>query len=438
MKNLLYLLLSLLSVPTHGQNIFTVVGGGAGCYDCPATNARLSEPRGIAIDDTGNLYIRDDGQCRVLRVRPAIHGIFSRFAGDGTNGYSGNGSPAVGATIRTGSYVGTGHKGEVYVPDIHRLRKVTPDGIIHTIAGTGMAGYNGDGIPATAAMINVVRGVVTDDTGNVYFVDGVNQRIRRIDTFGIITTFAGTGVTGYSPDGSRADTVKFNNISMLAIDKTNNQYYYDNKRIRKIDAVTHLITTITGTGVAGFSGDNGPATAAQIEGGGIAIDTSGNLFFADVTNFRIRKVDTDGIITTIAGIGTSIFSGDGGPATAAGLKFAQMVAVNEEGDIFLADDLCQRVRVITHKPLQVTEQGYPAATLKIAPNPTSGNYSITVYSLFREEVEIVVTDITGKEVLRNKLYTNSPIQLLNQLMPGHYVVTAQTKDRQMKETLIVR
>lgn len=104
----------------------------------------------------------------------------------------------------------------------------------------------------------------------------------------------------------------------------------------------------------------------------------------------------------------------------------------------MSDVLCQRVRVITHKPLQVTEQGYPAPTLKIAPNPTSGNYSITVYSLFREEVQIVVTDITGKEVLHNRVFTNSPIQLQNHLLPGHYVVTAQTKDRQMKETLIVR
>lgn len=423
----------------QAQQIYTVAGGGTEWHNCPATNASLPEPYGVALDDSGSLLIRENALYRVMKVKPALHGIITSFAGNGIGGFSGDGFPAVAASLNSGSWVYIGHRGDMYISDVNRLRKVTANGIIRTIAGTGVGGYNGDGIPATSAQVNIVRGVVVDDTGSVYFVDGENLRIRKIDTFGIITTIAGTGATGFSPDGSKADTCRLTYIFSLAIDKNNDLYFFDDYRIRKISSGTNIVSTLAGTGVSGFSGDGGSATIAQFTACGIAIDTFGNLFLADVSNHRIRKLDKEGNINTIAGTGIAGFFGDGGNATAAKLRFPQMVAVNKEGDIFFSDGGNQRVRVITDKPLGIAmNQSEIKTGVRVVPNPVPGKHCVTIMSPHTEEAILIITDTQGKEIVRNKTLTNTQVDLPNSISTGVYFTTIILGSQQYREKLILQ
>ena len=197
----------------------------------------------------------------------------------------------------------------------------TPD-IITTVAGTGVAGFSGDGGPATQAEMNSPFQVITDGAGNVYFTDTQSHRVRKVTAAnGVITTVAGTGSPGYSGDGGAATAAELNSPFGLALDTAENLYIADreNHAVRRVDAVTGLISTVVGTGVAGFGGDGGPATAAMLRAPlGIAFDANGSLHVSDSDNVRIRAVDAlTGIITTVAGTGYDGFAGDGGPATAA-------------------------------------------------------------------------------------------------------------------------
>ncbi len=268
MKKLLFILL-FLPLCTQAQIIVTVAGGGSATTNgVPATSASIGLPYGVAMYNNGDLIILNPEDHKIYKVSPAYNGTITTIAGTGISGYSGDGGPATNAEFGYSQFITTDKNDNIYISDIFRLRKINASGIISTIAGTGVAGYNGDGIPATSAQVNVVRGIAVDDTGNVYFVDAENLRIRKIDTSGIIHTIAGTGVSGYSPDGSQADTAQFSLISMLSIDRFNDLYFLDNARFRKINHTTGLITTIAGTGIWGYSGDGGPATSAQIRGGG--------------------------------------------------------------------------------------------------------------------------------------------------------------------------
>ena len=267
MKKLLFLLL-FLPFCSNAQIIVTVAGGGTATLNgVPATSASIGLPYGVAMYNNGDLIILNPEDHKIYKVSPAYNGTITTIAGTGISGYSGDGGPATNAEFGYSQFITTDKNDNIYISDIFRLRKINASGIISTIAGTGVAGYNGDGILATSAQVNVVRGIAVDDTGNVYFVDGVNFRIRKIDTSGIIHTVAGTGISGYSPDGSKADTAQFSMISMLSIDRFNDLYFFDNYRIRRINHTTGLITTIAGTGIVGYSGDGGPATSAQIRGG---------------------------------------------------------------------------------------------------------------------------------------------------------------------------
>lgn len=211
---------------------------------------------------------------------------------------------------------------------------------INTIAGSGNTGYCGDGGSALAACFGNQADVVIDRKGNLYIADRGNNRIRMVNTAGIITTFAGDGGTGgYGGDGGQATNATLNYCPSVAVDKIGNVYIGDvnNYRIRKIDTMG-IITTIAGTGVAGFSGDGGQATAAQIYSAiGIAVDSNCNIYIADGGNFRIRKINTSGIINTIAGIGTYGFSGDGAQATAAQFYYLNNLYIDNNGNLYFTD-----------------------------------------------------------------------------------------------------
>ena len=218
--------------------------------------------------------------------------------------------------------------------------------VITTLAGNGLQGSAGDGGAATSAALSNAQGVAVDAAGNVYIADGGNYKIRKVSTTGIITTIAGTGIAGFSGDGGQATAANINTPFGIVVDASGNVIFSDNTRIRKI-STTGIITTIAGDGTAGYSGDGGLATAARITAYGMAFDGAGNLFFADAGTNRIRKIATNGIISTVAGTGTAGYSGDGGLATSANLNVPIAVAVDASGNIYIGDLYNYRVRKIT-------------------------------------------------------------------------------------------
>ncbi|MBL8292850.1 MAG: hypothetical protein JNN08_13485 [Bryobacterales bacterium] len=323
--------------------ISTTAGGGSAfpgdrtkateinfCFDDRSLSA-------LANDRDGNLYI---AACWVQKVGP--DGILSLLAGNGTYSIGGDGGPATSAQFFGPTGLARDRSGNLYVADIgnNLVRKVTPEGIIQTVAGTGEDGFGGDGGPAAEATLNAPRSVVADSEGALYISDSLNCRIRKVSADGRITTIAGTGGRGASADGAEALQA---NIcpGALALDTQGNLLFNDQgSRIRKIDG-TGIITTVAGNGQFGFSGDGGPATDASLyEPWSLAVDKSNNLLFTDTVNNRIRKVSPDGIISTIAGVSATSFStivGDGGPATEAVVFSPTSVAVDSNGNILISD-----------------------------------------------------------------------------------------------------
>jgi sugar lactone lactonase YvrE len=294
------------------------------------------------------MYIADAVNIVVRKISTA--GVITRVAGTGVAGYNGDGILATTAQVNQPFDVIVGADGSVYFGECggHRIRKVSPAGIISTIAGNGVAGFSGDGGLATAARVSGPGGLCFDHDGNLYIADGGNHRIRKISAAGIITTIAGNGLPGYSGDGVAATATKLYYAGYLCMDPAGNLYVSDNgnHRIRKIDP-SGIITTVAGNGVGTYAGDGGPATAASIYfPAGINMDASGNLYIADYSNHRVRKVAPSGTITTFAGTGVAGFSGDGGPATAAKFDFAVDVELDACGTVYIGDMDNHRVRKI--------------------------------------------------------------------------------------------
>ncbi len=248
--------------------------------------------------------------------------------------------------------------GNLYIADSinNRIRKVDTSGIIKTFAGNGTQGFSGDGGQATAAALNYPYGVVVDKSGNLY-ISGDN-RIRKVDTNGIITTFAGNGAKAsngqgtYSGDGGPATAAGLGDPSGIAFDTAGNLYICDlqNNRVRKVDK-NGIITTFAGNGLGKLAGEGGPAAAASLYApSALTFDSLGNLYILDTGNLRVRRVDTNGIISTYAGNGVAGFSGDGGPATSATLNRPEGITCDKSGNIYIADYNNDRVRVVTVLP----------------------------------------------------------------------------------------
>jgi len=239
--------------------------------------------------------------------------IIETVAGNGTGGYSGDESPATDAQLDFPLGVAVDASGNLYIVEWinNCIRKVDASGIITTVAGNGTSGYRGDGGPATNAQLDCVHGVAVDASGNIYITDTGNYRVRKVDPSGVITTVAGNGAWGYSGDEGPATNAQLDWPLGMAVDALSNIYITDGYRIRKVDT-NGIITTVAG-GTWGYSGDGGPAGKAKLNWPlGVAVDAVGNLYIADTYNYCIRKVDTNGIITTVAGLGTTQgYSGDG-------------------------------------------------------------------------------------------------------------------------------
>ncbi len=331
--------------------ITTIAGNGVVGDGGPAVEAQLRSPYGVAVDSVGNVYIADLSNYRIRKVDSL--GVITTIAGTGAGQrFSGDGGPATAARLASPYGVAVDGAGNVYIADSNnqRIRKVDSSGIITTIAGTGAGQrFSGDGGPATAARLASPGGVAVDGAGNVYIADSNNQRIRKVDSSGIITTIAGTGVQEFGGDGGPAVEAQLRSPRGVAVDGAGNVYIadYSNYRIRKVDSLG-IITTIAGTGVRGFGGDGGPAVEAQLGfPTGVTTDGDGNVYIADGSNYRIRKVDSSGIITTIAGMGVRGFGGDGGPAVEAQLGLPIGVALDGDGNLYIADSRNHRIRKLT-------------------------------------------------------------------------------------------
>jgi uncharacterized protein (TIGR03437 family) len=378
------------AAPLHGQVITTVAGTDwfFPTSSLAALSAPLGPVGGVAIDPQGNVYAADSDNNVVVRISP--NGVLTVVAGNGTVGFSGDGGPAISASLNSPTGLAIDSAGNLYFDDTNnsRVRKVS-GGTITTVAGNGIAGFSGDGVSATSASLNNPLGVAADSAGNLYIADTNNNRIRKVSG-GTITTVAGNGIANFSGDGGPATSASLNTPSGVATDSAGNLYIADstNGRIRKVsggtittaegngsdyptgvavdsagnlyfarrgvavDSAGNLYfarnngiqmssggqsTTVAGNGAYRFSGDGGPAVGASLNAPlGAAVDSVGNLYFADTNNNRIRKV-SGGTITTVAGNGTVGFSGDGGPATSASLNFPQGVAVDSAGNLYIAD-----------------------------------------------------------------------------------------------------
>src|SRR5579863_66128 len=373
--------LALGAWPAYGQTIETYAGNGIAAYagdGGPAANASLNNPKGIAVDSAGNVYIADPGNARVRKVTPG--GVISTYAGNGVSGYSGDGGPAASASISDAMAVALDPTGVLYIADSsnRRIRKVS-GGIISTVAGTGVQGYTGDGGPALSATLGRPVAMTFDVAGNLYYVDSVNQVVRRIDTNGVISTVVGNGVQAFSGDGGKATSASLAFPLGIALDSRGNMYVADanNNRIRMINA-SGIISTVAGGPSGGFAGDGGAAVNASLNiPSDVAFDSAGNLYIADAGNNCIREVNSAGVITTIAGTDNNGFSGDGGSPAQAMLNYPWSVTASPAGTLYIGDMANYRVREIVPaltdtKPPVISANGIVngasfAVGLKVAP-----------------------------------------------------------------------
>ena len=314
-------------------------GGDGG----PAAQAQLNTPRGLALDGSGNLYVADSGNHRIRKVAP--DGTITTVAGSTIAGYYGDGGAAIAGLLRLPSGVAVDGSGNLYIADTgnHVIREVTPDGTISTLTGIGGAGFAGDTGPPSGGVIANPEDVAVDGSGNLYIADTGNLCVRKIAS-DVISTVAGRGTD--TSDGVQATTAALNGPFALAVDSAGNFYVaeWGSSRIRKVDT-KGVITTVAGTGTAGFGGDGGPAAKAQLSTpAGLALDSAGNLYIADFGNNRIRQVSSSGNIATVAGNGNFWYSGDGGAATSAQLNGPTGIAVDAGGNVYFADTLNHRVR----------------------------------------------------------------------------------------------
>ncbi len=353
-------LFCLLNYKVHAQIITTIAGNGSGVYNgdnIPATQAQFL-PTAIATDRIGNLFISDLDNSIVRKIDR--NGIITTVAGNGVRDFSGDGGLAINATLNYNWGIALDNALNLYIVDDgeSRVRKVTINGIINTIAGIDTVnggGYNGDSILAINAQFDHPSCIALDAVGNIYIADQ-SRRIRKININGFITTIAGTGVSGYSGDGGLAIIAEIGDPIGITADKTGNIYFtdIDNNIIRKVDK-NGIITTVAGNGFAGYTGDGGLAKLATLNYPyGLAVANDGTLYIADTYNNVIRKVDATGIITTVIGDGTAGFSGDGGLATNAKLNLPVALVFDNDNNLMIADYGNARIRKVTSSEIQIS------------------------------------------------------------------------------------
>ena len=439
-KYLLFLTTFLFSHYLNFAQIITTVAGNGVLNDTgnniPATNAAVLYPSDVAADTHGNFYVAEPYNGCIHKVDAA--GIITVFAGrQGMYDFGGDNGPAIHAEFRGPETIKIGPHNALYITDVgnNRIRKVDSNGIITTIAGNGTAGFSGDNGPATAAAFYEPMGIGIDFAGNIYTCDLLNCRIRKIDINGIVTTVAGTGVYGYGMDNTPATASGLAYCSDVVADSAGNLYIADSCRLRMV-STSGIITTIAGGTGPGYGGDGGPATAARFNNlNFMDIDKYGNVYAADFSNNRIRKIGTDGIITTVAGNGQPGDSGDNGPATDARLAGPYGAAVDNAGNIYIADRFNNRVRMV-RADVGVPDVQQAIQPLRIYPNPANDLLYVDLPGT--QSVSISIIDISGREVAK---YASQHQQVatiaLGHLQQGMYMCVVETNGRSASGKFII-
>lgn len=428
MRSALFFLLLITSMVAHAQiNIITTIAGtgvaGFSGDGGRAIDAEFDHPNQVCVDKFGSILIADAFNNRIRKIDAGGNITTTAGKGTGTGSYSGDGGVATNANLWIPDGICSDTMGNIYIADgnNHRIRKVTiSTGVITTVAGNGIAGNSGDGNPATNAELNGPEGVAVDKAGNIYICNLFSNNIRKVNvTTGLITTVAGTSSSGYSGDGELAIHAQLSGPGQPIIDSAGNIIFtdVDNSVIRKILSSTGIITTIAGIGTAGYSGDGGPATNAKLhEPYGICFDKNWNIYFAEYWNGAIRKIDAvSGIITTVAGNGTQGYSGDGGLATNAQLK-PNGVVVDANNNIIIADYLNHRIRkVYSNVGVGGIEK---AATIIVYPNPASNAVTI----VHAESSTVSIYNLSGQEVFKAAIDAERSSLDVSQLPTGNYVL----------------
>ncbi|MBE2289002.1 MAG: T9SS type A sorting domain-containing protein [Chitinophagaceae bacterium] len=434
-RTILILIFSCSCFLSQAQvNIITTIAGkdtyGFSGDGGPATNAKLKAPYRICLDKGDNIFIADALNHRIRRISKA-DGYISTIVGTGSPGFNGDGGTATDAKLEVPQGIFIDDNGNLFICDAisERIRKVElSTGIITSIAGTGSIGNGGDGGAATNAEFYYPVGLFVNKTGEIFIADWGNKKIRVINpTSGVITTFAGTGTGGYSGDGGPAINATLDAPLDVYADTNGNilvseQY---NHRVRKVDAVTGIITTIAGNGTAGYSGDGGLAINAKLnEPDGLFVDKHNNVFITDYYNGSIRKIDgSTGIITTVAGTGVTGFSGDGGPATNAKL-FCSDVFVDSYGNLIIADYENNRIRKVS-SGVAVTDID-KSVEAKLFSNPTTGVFSVQVPAGISL---LTIYNIGGVAVLSQTITTGTAEVDLSGFPSGIYLVYVRSGDK---------
>ncbi len=372
--------------------ITTVAGNGTQEFNVnngPATGLSLDCPGGLAVDGSGNLYFADACTGSVRRL---TNGVLTTVAGNGSSGSSGNNGSATSAQLIGPSGLAVDSAGDLYISDTgnHRILEVS-NGVMTIVAGPGPGtlGFTGDNGPATDAQLCGPGGVAVDSAGNLYIADTCDERVRKVSN-GIITTVAGNGTLGFSGDNGPATDAALFQPNGVAVDSAGNLFIADTYRIRKVS--NGVITTVAGTGTQGFSGDNGQATRAQLDRPeSAAVDAAGNVYIADTFNYRVRAV-SNGVITTIAGNGTSGFSGDGGPAASSELSYPTSVAVDSMGNLYVGDSANYRIRRISNGVITTFAQLNDTSVLAV---DSSGNLYVAGYNVVSEISNGIITVVAG-------------------------------------------
>lgn len=419
-------ILVALTVTATAQTwrINTVAGNGIQGFSgdgFTATNAALSGPLGVDMDSIGNYYILDYYNRRIRKVNTA--NVISTVAGIGVPGNTGDNSQATNASMSPRGLVVT-KKGDMYIADesyavIRKVNAIT--GVITRYAGNATYGYSGDGGAALGAQMKRPFGMALDAGGNLYVADVSSHTVRKITTSGIISTVAGDDTAGYSGDGGQAHLARLDSPYAVAVDRKGNVYISDhqNNVIRKVDTF-NVITTVAGIyNTYGRTGDGGPAVLATLNGPkGIHVDSLGNLYICDGDNHVIRKVDTFGNISTIVGTGAEGFGGDLGLALGANLDNPYDIVVDRQGSLYIADANNQRIRKVYNAALAVP--GIASGNVTVYPNPAGDEVTVSGLSM---SDKVCVYDLTGRKMFDWTIDTDDARPfIIRSMIPGTYIL----------------